>query len=81
MDLKQTLLNLPTSRLKRAVAIKQRIEALEKQLQRLLEVAAPAPVALEMPARRRMSAAGKARIAKAARERWAKWRASRKKVK
>ena len=81
MDLKQTLLNLPTSRLKRAVAIKQRIETLEKQLQRLLEVAAPTPVALVMPTRRRMSAAGKARIAKAARERWAKWRASRKKVK
>ena len=78
------LASLSSEQLRRAVAIKEQIEALEKELNRLLSGAAvspaePAPAAVP-PARavrgrrggrRRLSPEARARIAEAARRRWA----------
>ncbi len=66
--------------LKRAVAIKERIEQLESELASLLGDSggsSGAGVARGPGKRRRMSAAGRARIAAAARARWAKVNAAK----
>jgi hypothetical protein len=61
--------DLSANQLRRAASIKHKIETLQKQVARLLG----GPVASAAPRkRRRMSAAGKARIAAAQRARWAK---------
>ncbi len=62
---------LSVAQLKRAVVVKEQIEKLEAELERLLG-SAPAPAT--SPKARRMSAAGRAAIAAAARKRWAKFR-------
>jgi hypothetical protein len=72
-----SLRNLSVQQLNRAARIKGRIEKLETQLNVLFGESAPktrGPVRR----RRRMSAAAKAKIAAAARKRWAKWRAEKK---
>ena len=62
------MLNLTSLQLRRAADIKDKIESLQKDLTRLLGTnGAPAP-----PKRRKMSAAGRARIVAAAKARWAK---------
>ena len=69
------LQNVSTEQLRRAVQIKEEIESLEGQLSALLGgngVSGRGPGRLGR--RRRMSAAGRARIAAAARARWAKVR-------
>jgi hypothetical protein len=74
----ETLRNLSVKQLNRAARIKGRIEKLETQLSVLFGDSAPktrGPVRR----RRRMSAAAKAKIAAAARKRWAKWRAQKSK--
>ena len=72
------LLNLSTAKLKRIVALKQQIEKLSAKLQSL---AGDAAASAGKPARKKrtMSAAGRAKIAAAARARWAKVRAAKKK--
>jgi hypothetical protein len=75
-----SLANLSAQQLRRAAAIKDQIESLEKDLQRIF--GAPATVEkLQAPRkkRRRMSAAGRARISAAAKARWAKIKAAKKK--
>ena len=74
------LLNtLSIKQLKRAVDIKAKIARLEGELASLLGT--PAPAAAKGPRRRRrMSAAGRARIAAAAKARWARHRAEKKKA-
>jgi hypothetical protein len=67
---------LTVQQLKRAVAIKERIARLEKELAGLLGVSQPNTA--KTPRRRKMSAAGRARIAAAAKARWAKVRAAKK---
>jgi hypothetical protein len=69
------MINLSASQLRRAAVIKDKIQSLQKQLTRLLEMSngAAAP-----PKRRRMSSAARARIAAAQRARWAKVRARKK---
>lgn len=65
------LANMTSAQLKQAINIKEQIEALENELAALLggaPVAAPAA----LPKKRKMSAAGRARIAAAQRARWAK---------
>ncbi len=62
----------------KAAKIKERIETLEKDLEALLDsgsVTIPVPQALRPSNIRKMSAAGRARIAAAARARWAKVKA------
>lgn len=75
-----SLANLSAKQLRRAAAIKDQIESLEKELQRIFG----APVTAEKPQaprkkKRRMSAAGRARISAAAKARWAKIKAAKKK--
>jgi hypothetical protein len=67
--------NLTPRQLRRAADVKERIEALEKELGQLLGVSAPAPApvraAAAAPKRKKISAAGIARIRAAQRARWA----------
>jgi len=67
------LAQLSVKQLKRAVAIREKIETLERQLNKIL--AAESPSAAAPRRRRRLSAAAKARISAAAKARWAKFRA------
>jgi hypothetical protein len=69
------LTKFTSSRLKRAAAIKGRIEKLEKELTGLLGIPEPLTLGGTMRRHRRISAAGRARIAAAAKARWAKIKA------
>ena len=74
----QNILNqLTVQQLKRAVAIKEQIARLEKELTRLLGGPDTAPVG-KTRRRRKLSAAGRARMAVAAKARWAKIKAAKK---
>jgi hypothetical protein len=68
---------LSVNQLKRALAVKQRIDSLSKELQRILGNGSnSAPVAAKN--KRTMSAAARKRIAAAQKARWAKLKASNK---
>jgi len=69
--------NLTPKQLRQAASIKEKIAALHKKLVKLVGSAEPSAPAGRK--RRRMSAAGRARIAAAARKRWAQVRAAKKK--
>lgn len=70
---------LTPAQLRKAASLKEQIAKLEKQLAGILGSAtAPAP-ARPAPKKRGMSAAGRARVAAAQRERWAKIKAAKKK--
>jgi hypothetical protein len=74
--------NLTVSQLKRAVAIKERIEELERELASVVGrdwESSPTARQSQPKKRRRMSAAARAKIAAAARARWAKYRAAKSK--
>lgn len=76
-----SLINLSSKQLLRAAGLKDRIAKLEKELSALLGGSAPAPAAaVAKPGRkkRKMSAAGRAAIVKAQKERWAKIKAAKK---
>jgi hypothetical protein len=73
--------DLTLSQLKRAIEIREEIESLQAQLAAIGDGSGsgrvgrpPSIIKLGRPAKRRMSAAGRARIAAAARARWAKYR-------
>lgn len=74
------LLNLTVSQLKKAADLKERIDALNNELAQILDGETPVPFTPTATPRRGrppgkrggMSAAGRARIAAAARARWAK---------
>ncbi len=70
-----SLLHLSVQQLRHAAALRERIEALERQLAGILGGSVPAAAAPVK--RRKMSAAGRARIAAAARARWARVRAAK----
>jgi len=58
--------------LRRAADVKERIDALQEELEQLLGVSAPAPAAtVAAPKRKQISAAGIARIRAAQKARWA----------
>jgi len=71
-----SLSNVSVKQLRQAITIRERIEALEAKLGRLFggSDGAAAPARNGRRKRRGMSAAGRARIAAAARARWAKFR-------
>ena len=69
------LYDLTTSQLNRVIAIKEQIERLQSELQSIAENGQTLP-AVSVGKKRGMSAAGRARIAAAARARWAKYRGS-----
>ena len=68
--------NLTVSQLKRAVAIKERIEELERELESVVGRKAGSSSAGGRK-RRKMSASARAKIAAAARARWARYRAAK----
>jgi hypothetical protein len=75
------LLSLTSAQLKRAAAIKEQITNLEKELVGILGKPTPAtktPAAKPVKKKRKMSAAGRARIVAAQKARWAKVKAGKK---
>ena len=75
-----TLLSLTATQLKHAAAIKEKITSLEKELVAILggAPAAKAPAAEPVKKKRKMSAAGRARVSAAQKARWAKIKAAKK---
>ena len=66
--------NLTPKQLRRAADVKERIDALQEELSQLLGASAPAPTPAAAPAgrtRKKISAAGIARIRAAQKARWA----------
>jgi hypothetical protein len=73
-----SIINLSAQQLRRAAAIKEQIQSLENELGRIFGSSAE-PVGVAAPKKRRkMSAAGRARISAAAKARWAKIKATKK---
>jgi hypothetical protein len=66
-----SLAALSVKQLQRAVEIKQRIEALEQELSEILGAVPTAPIAVQPPKKRTMSAAARAKIAAAQKAKWA----------
>lgn len=74
-----SIINLSAQQLRRAAAIKEQIQSLENELGRIFGSSTkPVAVAVVPMKRRKMSAAGRARIAAAAKARWAKVKAAKK---
>ena len=71
-----SLLNLTAQQLRKAANLKDQIAALEKQLVAITGTQA-APVQAAKPAKKGMSAAGRAKIAAAQKARWAKVKAAK----
>jgi hypothetical protein len=74
-----SLNSLSAKELRRAAALKEKIQSLEKKLHQLLGATTSKPAAQAGPKKRRMSAAGRARIRAAVKARWARVRAAKKK--
>jgi hypothetical protein len=74
-----SITRLTAKQLRQAANLKERIDALEGELNELLgsEVSAPLQVTQAPKRKRRMSAAGRRAIAAAARARWAKYKADK----
>jgi len=73
-----SIAQLTASQLRRAASLKEKITALQNQLDVLLG-ASTKPVAAKLPQKKgKMSAAGRARIVAAQKARWAKIRAAKK---
>lgn len=69
----EAISKLSAAQLRRAAEIKEQIEALQSQMERVMAGEAVTPVAARK--RRQISAAGRARIAAAQRARWALFKA------
>ena len=65
------MIDLTPNQLRKAASIKEKIVALDKELNQLFG-STPKPVASPAPKKRKMSAAGRAKISAAAKARWAK---------
>ena len=75
-----SIINLSAQQLRRAAAIKEQIQSLENELGRILgSPTKPVADAAAPKKRRKMSAAGRAKISAAAKARWAKVKALKKK--
>jgi hypothetical protein len=73
-----SITNLTPGQLRQAADIKERIDALQNELNEILGSEVPTPAAItEKPKKRQMSAAGRAAIGAAARARWAKYNAAK----
>jgi len=73
-----SLTSLTVKQLKRAIILKEKIDSLNKELAGILGSSGATSPATGQP-QRKMSAAGRAAISKAAKLRWAKWKAAAKK--
>jgi hypothetical protein len=69
------LSSLTSSQLRRAAGLKEKIDALNRELTSIL--GAPAPTTSKAPKKGKMSAAGRARIVAAQKARWAKVKATK----
>jgi hypothetical protein len=69
------MINITPQQLRKAANIQEKIQSLEKKLGQLL--GSPAQPAAKVPKKRKMSAAGIARIVAATKARWAKIRAAK----
>jgi hypothetical protein len=75
-----SIANLSAKQLRRAAAIKDKIQSLENKLNHILgSLAKATTVAAPKRKRRKMSAAGRAKIAAAQKARWAKVKAAKSK--
>jgi DNA polymerase/3'-5' exonuclease PolX len=74
----KSLRDLSVAQLKKAAAIKERIEDLEKELTGLLGIPEALTLGGAVRRRRKMSAAARAKISAATKARWAKVRAAKK---
>ena len=74
---KNILVTLSVVQLRKAVAIKERIEQLEKDLTSILGISEPIAAGGIVHRRRQMSAAARAKISAAAKARWAKVKAGK----
>jgi hypothetical protein len=70
--------NLSAQQLRRAADIKDKIESLQNELNQILGSSTEAVAIVAPKKRRKMSAAGRARISAAAKARWAKIKAAKK---
>lgn len=75
----KSLRDLTVGQLKKAAAIKERIEGLEKELTGLLGIPEAMTIGGTIRRHRKISSAGRARISAAAKARWAKMRADKQK--
>jgi hypothetical protein len=75
------ILNIPSAKLKRIVALKAQIERLQSQLEAFATNNSPAAAKKAPQKRRKMSAAARKKISQAAKARWAKVRAAKSKSK
>src|SRR5208283_629212 len=75
------LISLSSRQLRRAAAIKEKIQSLEKKLGRILGFPTKPVARAVSKKRRKMSAAGRAKISAAAKARWAKIRGKKLSVK
>ena len=73
----RSIRELTAAQLKKATAIKQRVEQLEQKLTAILGIPEPMTVGGVVRRHRRMSAAARAKISRAAKARWAKIKASK----
>jgi len=73
-----SLRDLTVAQLKKATAIKERMEQLERELTAILGIPEPLTVGGIVRRRKKMSAAARAKISAAAKARWAKIRAGKK---
>lgn len=71
-----SIINLSAQELRRAAEIKEKIQSLEGELNRILGPFQPVSTTAAKP-KRKMSAAARARIAAAQKARWAKVKASK----
>jgi hypothetical protein len=72
-----SITSLTPKQLRKAADIKERIDALQDELNGILGSEAPTPQEAEAPKKRKMSAAGRRAIAAAAKARWAKYNAGK----
>ena len=72
-----SITNLTSKQLRQAASIKDKIESLEKRIGKLLGSPSKPVAEAEPKRRRKMSAAGRARIAAAQKARWAKIRGTK----
>jgi hypothetical protein len=69
------LLKISSAKLKRIISLRKQIERLETRLEKLAAQAVPTSAPGQRRKRRKMSAAGRKAISKAAKARWAKIKA------
>jgi hypothetical protein len=77
-DMSASIASLSAQQLRRAADIKDKIQSLEKELEQILGSSTKPVAAVAPKKRRKMSAAGRARISAAAKARWAKFKGAQK---